>query len=346
MYQTLLISLFVVAAGTPLLRFHDLDNDVSNHLIPTMYVAQADVNDIRYLLWTRSNPGDNEYYQLVPGNLANLKASPLKANLTTHVLYHGFNDEGLSGWIKNGKTEILKRCDCNVISVDWKLLVLFPWYFTAVRNLYKTANHTASLLDWMAAEVGLMPKQLHITGHSLGAHTSGLTAKYIKTGIVSRITGLDPAGPLFYTVSKDQRLDKSDALFVDVLHTNAGSIVEGCCGMLKPLGHVDFYPNGGEHQEGCVIKRRFDLLNTAAVFRGTCSHLRATELWVESITALPPALTFTAWPCSDWDTYITGKCPTCGQGCLEMGYNMKTNLKGTYFLRTNPVAPFALGDTQ
>ncbi|KAK8405537.1 hypothetical protein O3P69_001833 [Scylla paramamosain] len=335
-----------MAAGASLLHFHDLDHDVSNHLIPMMHAAWADVNDIRYLLWTRGNSGDNEYYQLVFGDLANLQASPLNPDQTTHVIYHGFNDEGLTGWIRNAKTELLKQCDCNVIVVDWKLLAVAPWYFTAVHNLYKTANHTASLLDWIAAEVGLMPKQLHITGHSLGAHGAGLTGKYIKTGTVSRITGLDPAGPLFYTVSKDQRLDKTDALFVDVLHTNGGSIVEGCCGLLKPLGHVDFYPNGGEHQAGCVIKQRLDLINIGDVFNGACSHMRATQIWVESIAAVPPALAFTAWPCSDWDTYISGKCPTCGQGCLEMGYHMKTNMKGTYFLRTNPVAPFALGDTQ
>ena len=28
-------------------------------------------------------------------------------------------------------------------------------------------------------------------------------------------------------------------------------ILQGCLGLIKPLGDVDFYPNGGDHQEGC-----------------------------------------------------------------------------------------------
>ncbi len=36
------------------------------------------------------------------------------------------------------------------------------------------------------------------------------------------------------------RLAPSDAMFVDVLHTDG---LLGA-GLLQPLGHVDFYPNG------------------------------------------------------------------------------------------------------
>lgn len=41
-------------------------------------------------------------------------------------------------------------------------------------------------------------------------------------GRVARITGLDPALPLFEGLPIDQRLDASDAEFVDVIHTDAG----------------------------------------------------------------------------------------------------------------------------
>lgn len=57
---------------------------------------------------------------------------------------------------------------------------------------------------------------------------------------------LDPAMPLFVTTDVDNKLDASDAEFVDVLHTN--SLVQG---KVERCGHVDFYLNGGIIQPGC-----------------------------------------------------------------------------------------------
>ena len=51
---------------------------------------------------------------------------------------------------------------------------------------------------------------------------------------------MDPSGPLFHSVGRADRLDPSDAQFVDVIHT-AGKWV----GNDDLLGHVDFFPNGG-----------------------------------------------------------------------------------------------------
>lgn len=42
------------------------------------------------------------------------------------------------------------------------------------------------------------------------------------------------------------RLSEEDAEFVDVVHTDAGHY-----GFIKPIGHADFYPNGGTAQPGC-----------------------------------------------------------------------------------------------
>ncbi len=59
---------------------------------------------------------------------------------------------------------------------------------------------------------------------------------------------LDPAGPDFYTSDTPDRLDASDALFVDVIHTDGAPRMVSGFGYLGPLGHVDFYPNGGSAQ--------------------------------------------------------------------------------------------------
>ena len=63
------------------------------------------------------------------------------------------------------------------------------------------------------------------------------------------ITGLDPAGPLHINVNPAFRLDKSDADKVDVIHTDterAGTKRE------ETVGHIDFFPNGGDKQPGCL----------------------------------------------------------------------------------------------
>ncbi len=63
--------------------------------------------------------------------------------------------------------------------------------------------------------------------------------------------GLDPAGPLFEGYHESVRLDKSDAHYVDVIHSNGESLMVGGLGVWEPIGHVDFYPNGGRAQTGC-----------------------------------------------------------------------------------------------
>lgn len=70
--------------------------------------------------------------------------------------------------------------------------------------------------------------------------------------VVSMSIGLDPAGPLFETQDPRSRLDSTDAQFVDVIHSNGENLILGGLGSWQPLGHVDFYPNGGRMQKGCT----------------------------------------------------------------------------------------------
>nr|AWU67113.1 putative triacylglycerol lipase [Crangon crangon] len=318
--------------------------EVSNDLSSEPSPHQGDLKDVRFLLWTRSNSGDDDYYQLLPDNMTNLVESNFNPFLQTHFMYHGFNDYGLNSWIRHAKTALLSLYDCNVISVDWQTLVPSPWYNFGVENAYRVGNYTANYIDWLNAQTSHDPSQIHIVGHSLGAQAAGLTGHYVTTGQIDRVTGLDPAGPFFYDKDPDQRLDKTSGSFVDVIHTNSGSIPEGCIAMIKDIGHVDFYPDGGHHQPGCddghtVVDDWLDL------FEG-CSHHRAVLVWVESILALSPEMSFTGWPCNDWDTFANGSCPDCGDGCLEMGFHVERGLTGVYYLRTNAESPFARGNQQ
>lgn len=73
---------------------------------------------------------------------------------------------------------------------------------------------------------GVNPDKIHLIGHSLGAHISGFAGKGYQSLTygqkLPRITGLDPANPCFHDTTSNNRLDETDARFVDVIHTNLG----------------------------------------------------------------------------------------------------------------------------
>ncbi|XP_045606824.1 pancreatic triacylglycerol lipase-like [Procambarus clarkii] len=302
---------------------------------PMQEAPGASVDDVRFLLWTKSNSGDGAYYEVVLDDSGSLNGSPLNANDPTVVLIHGFSSSGDSGWPVDAKTELLKQGSYNVISVDWGKLAAAPWYLTAVANVPLVGAHTATFLDWLKASVGLDTSKLQITGHSLGAHVSGAVGQNVASFTVPAITGLDPAGPEFYSKPTSERLDASDAAFVQIIHTNGGEILQSCVGLADTAGQVDFFPNGGVHQPGCV-----DLGEWTDLLEGGCSHGRSHLFWVESINGSPA---FRAHPCDDWTSYENGQCSSCGAGCLEMGFHVSRSLRGTYFLTTNSDPPYAQG---
>lgn len=67
-------------------------------------------------------------------------------------------------------------------------------------------------------------------------------------GSIGRITGLDPAYPLFSPNDTD-RLSPDCAKFVDAIHTDYPKL-----GEQTPSGTADYYPNYGRSgQPGCEI---------------------------------------------------------------------------------------------
>lgn len=86
----------------------------------------------------------------------------------------------------------------------------------------------------------------------------------VKKALNTFISGLDPARPLFEVpiMAPEYRLDKSDAEFVDIIHTCGGVY-----GYEQSYGHADFYPNNGyPMQPGCsgarqVLGRNLVLVN-------------------------------------------------------------------------------------
>ncbi|CAB4006131.1 pancreatic triacylglycerol lipase, partial [Paramuricea clavata] len=115
---------------------------------------------------------------------------------------------------------------------------------------------------------------------------------------------LDPARPQFEGRHAEARLDKTDAHFVDVIHTNSAPFLFGGAGYRGQLGHVDFYPNGGEYQPGCEGLLR-SIWQSGVLNAATCHHMRAVEYFTASIRQ---ECLFPAFPCSSWKEFKEGKC--------------------------------------
>ncbi|XP_050564214.1 lipase member I isoform X2 [Cygnus atratus] len=196
---------------------------------------------VQLLLYTRENPNCSE--RLIEHNVT--ASEYLNTSKKTVFVIHGFRPTGSPpAWLGDIKELLLSSGDINLIIVDWNRGATTVIYTTAVENCRKVAETLKNYVDQMLAD-GASLDSMHMIGVSLGAHIAGFVGhKY--DGKLGRITGLDPAGPSFTREPPEGRLDRTDAKFVDVIHTDSDVL-----GFKKPLGTIDFYPNGGMDQPGC-----------------------------------------------------------------------------------------------
>ncbi|KAL3869916.1 hypothetical protein ACJMK2_042538 [Sinanodonta woodiana] len=298
----------------------------------------------KFLLYTRSNQIEAQI--LMAGDAGRLRSSNFITTRPTRFIIHGFLQHGQVKWIKDMADEFLKKEDCNVIAVDWGDGAWLP-YTQAVANTRIVGNEIASLINFLDQGEETLFQRIHLIGHSLGAHVAGYVGQRIHG--IGRITGLDPAAPNFVDTDPLVRLDHTDAGFVDIIHTDDSEFdyVSGY-GMFDPVGHVDFYPNGGKYQPGCSEKTVSNLMYTA-YYKGlenaedilSCSHSRAISLFIESINS---ECHFTAFRCPSLEDLDRneGNCMRCEpNGCPKLGFLADQSLaRGSFYLRTRPDDPY------
>ncbi|XP_059051033.1 pancreatic lipase-related protein 2-like [Achroia grisella] len=279
-------------------------------------------SDVQFRLFTRSNPYD---YQVIKINdTMSLRKSNFNFYKKIKVLTHGWVNNGYSPMPESIKEAYLNVSDVNIIVVDWSNAANVN-YILASYNVAMVGRLLTNFLNFLIKE-GVSMNDVHLIGHSLGAHVSGIAGAHVKKGPIFSITGLDPALPLFTFGNKDARLDKHDARHVEVIHTCGGYL-----GFASPLGHIDFYPNGGTRQPGCG----FD-------YRGLCAHNRAHMFFAESIISDVP---FTGVRCESYDElYYHGSCKGTGETLIMGGFDVHFGKDGIYYLKTNADQPYAIGD--
>lgn len=204
-------------------------------------------SNVTFHLYTRETA--NNPTQLDMANGQTVTTAVLGKSKRVFVLLHGYTGHKDFSPNIEIRPEILKNGDHSVITIDYGPLVPEPCYIQAVHNLPLVAKCTGQLLDFMMGKSMFALKNLHIIGFSLGAQTAGMISNFVKTGKLPRITGLDPAKPLFTFAPAEYKLTKDKAVFVDVIHTDILAR-----GVLRTAGHSDFYVNGGIEQPGCSLQ--------------------------------------------------------------------------------------------
>ncbi|CAH0714410.1 unnamed protein product, partial [Brenthis ino] len=238
----------------------------------------------------RANERDPHELKISDSNT--ITSAPWVKDAAIKVLIHGYTGHRDFSPNVEIRPAYLKCCDYNIICVDYNKIALEPCYVEAAHNTELVGMCTAQLIDELVQTYGFKLPNFHIIGFSLGGQAAGYIANFIKSGKIERISALDPALPLFATKGKNDKIDPGDALFVDVLHTNALKK-----GKLEKSGHIDFYANGGVDQPGCMP--------TKDQTKSGCDHARAPAYFAESIISEKG---FYARKCFSWITYFMGWC--------------------------------------
>ncbi|XP_050350410.1 pancreatic triacylglycerol lipase-like [Nymphalis io] len=236
----------------------DLEEEPDMNILEDVYRNPA---NNQYLLYTRRNPSNAQTLRI--NNAASITSSNFNARLPTVVIVHG--------WLSNQNTNInpvirdayLRKSDVNVIVMDWRRLALST-YPTAVAGVPAVGRGLGQFINFLSRTTGASLSTIHLVGFSLGAHIVGNAGRELG-GRVARVTGLDPAGPLWNVNSN--RLRASDGIYVEAIHTDGGTLG---LGIGSAVANADFFPNGGNSQPGCVTS--------------LCDHNRAWELFAATVT--------------------------------------------------------------
>ncbi|XP_011157666.2 pancreatic triacylglycerol lipase [Solenopsis invicta] len=323
----------------------------------------SDALDVQFRLSSRKRP---RRVHVVLGEQFGLEWADFKIERRTVIIVHGFLSHSQETWISDMEQALLEWDDVNVVIIDWSAGGNTLNYYKAVVNTRIVGYQVSKFIEHVTNATINNARDgsdvinwgpLHLIGHSLGAHICGFAAKELKKRqnrwTVSRITGLDPAQPCFRKADASLHLHKNDAPFVDVIHTNGQLLTRLGLGLPETIGHVDFYPNGGKTQPGCirVESSYFTFWNIPrdAVQRAICSHGRSYDYLTESLRSA------TARNCSFWAhqwnlTYrhflqiIEEPCDR--DSCTEMGIKAEMyDQRGSFFVATANTSPFCANST-
>jgi len=280
-------------------------------------------------------------------NYNNLNASVQAITMSNKrpffVEIHGYGESWPKQYLFDMKDGLIALGN-NVLIVRWTTGSKGPDYFKASANTQTVGAAIALVMNSLIEQNKVDLSLSTVVGFSLGAHVAGYIGDRLPG--LRRIIGLDPAGPMFACQPIQTRLDPTDALFVQAIHTNGDNFFYGGAGTLEQMGDIDFYANGGQIQAGCdrgVPQAVHDILHLNFSSMGddlSCSHDRAHDLFIETVNeAANPSTScnYMSFPCDSSADWTAGKCFQCGSnGCPTFGYttDIGTPYSGKFYFNT------------
>lgn len=276
-------------------------------------------DDVHFMLFTRQNPTVGQVIRF--NDMQSVQNSNFGPHRLTVFMAHGWGGSGTGGINTLLRNAYLGRYDCNVIAVDWSVGAGHANYITSRNLVIPTGAHIATFVNNLAAADFIDYHHVTCCGHSLGAHVCGGLGKNTRLKI-GNVYGLDPAGPLFLMGNPATRLDAGDAHYVENCHTDINLL-----GIGNPIGHVDYYPNGGENQPGC---------SSSNCDHGIAPHIHADTINNRGLV----------WgrDCGTFENMRAGNCNGAG---FPMGVHHPENQgnppRGVFRMNTNQSPPMGQG---
>lgn len=235
----------------------------------------------------------------------------MNISITSKFLIHGWDSNGNSHMPVSLKNEYVKLKLYNVVIVDWGKVAEQILYPIPANGTTIVGEYVADFLLEFYKNSTSKNINVHLIGFSLGAHVAGFAGRKLRQHgfIADRITALDPANPLI-----SNGVHSTDGAFVDVIHTTSGLL-----GKAQPLGHADFYPNGGMiPQPHCI-----DILK--------CSHSRSWQYFAKTINN---PRNYLACKCESFKDYLNGV--SCDDE-VYMGEEVPNEARGVYYLQADDI---------
>ena len=170
--------------------------------------------------------------------------------------------------------------DVNLIMVDWGAGAKSIRYWIPANNGRVVGSQIEILVSKLIGIEFNSVGDFHLAGHSLGAHIVGYAGKRYREKHngeqLVRITGLDPAGPMYQFEDNEEirkiRIDRDDAYFVDIIHSNAGDL--DVVNFLDIIDQCD--TKEGEFQ------RKYDEID--CIMRPYFLHLKAFQIIISEVS--------------------------------------------------------------